>query len=80
MTVVTVMLVKVRRGDWQVTCPVAGPRLAVSSAMTTGEPASVWNLLGRTEALGLEPDSLQSVPTPPLVCISFSAELNFSSS
>ena len=37
------MLVKVKRRAWEMTCPVVYPRLGFSSAITTGEPASVWN-------------------------------------
>lgn len=43
MVVVTGILVKVKRGAWEVTL-VVSPRLRFSSATITGEPASLWTL------------------------------------
>lgn len=58
---------------WQVTCPVTYSHLEVSSAIPTGEPASVWNLWAGQRPLSWNPtpDSL-----PPSLCFALSeAEL-----
>lgn len=69
MVLVTVMLVRVKGGAWQFTCPVVHPRLEFSPALITAEPGSVWKL-GRTEAFELERGSLS--PAPAALCFSLS--------